>query len=227
MEWKDSINAVEIKMAEVPGKCLLRDYNLFLNAFLDKGSHFFSVAIASEDEDKALDYKECPNALAFASIEGYKVTYLIPNEEDLKTGFNSFSLGKATLGNIIQAESSAEPVDDSKYDLTSNSCVHYAGRIWRGLKFDETAELADFLTENLLRDDGFLDIARNKVEQGGFRILSKYAMGEGKFEEFVKNTVLSQLYIKWWECEWGMLTRYRGFLVKSIIICLKCLLLIV
>jgi hypothetical protein len=79
--------------------------------------------------------------------------------------------------------------------LTKNSCSHYAGDISRSLKFAETPELADFLVENLLRDNGFVNIAYRSVSMGGLNIISKYTAKDENFDEFVKEIVHSQLNI--------------------------------
>jgi hypothetical protein len=102
-----------------------------------------------------------------------------------------------SLEKIIDAESVVEPVDDSKYDLTKNSCFHYAGSIWRELGFHETNELATFLVQNLIKDGGFINVARDKVKVGGLRVLATYmAGGDIVFEKYVNDTVFSQLNIE-------------------------------
>ena len=95
----------------------------------------------------------------------------------------------------MDAERSVEAVQDKDYDLTSNSCINYAGRIWRALRLDETKELANFLVENLIENDWFLTIARQKYSAGGLRVLA-FVTGKGSFENFVKDVVYSQLNIK-------------------------------
>ncbi|KAL3792563.1 hypothetical protein HJC23_005533 [Cyclotella cryptica] len=97
---------------------------------------------------------------------------------------------------IMAAERSAEAIDDTKYDLTANTCVHYAADIWRELDFEETEDLANFIVENLLKDDGALEYARQNVKYDGMRVLTSYLTGDrGGFEEYVKNIVHSQLDI--------------------------------
>ena len=167
---------------------------MVLNALADSGSHFF-LSVLAQDVDNS-DQTECPEALAFASIDGHKVTYQIPFKEALSHNLHSYVLGKAPLKDIVDAEINVKAVDDSKYDLTKNSCVHYAGAIWRELGFDETEELGEFLTENLLRDHGLLEIAQQKVAVGGLRVLSKYTGYDDAFEKYVKDTVISQLHIE-------------------------------
>ena len=136
-------------------------------------------------------------ALAFASLEGTKVTFLVPHEEELNSEhFELHPLGTADLGDIMAAERSAEAIDDTKYDLTANTCVHYAADIWRELDFEETEDLANFIVENLLKDHGALEYARKNAKYDGMRVLTSYLTGDGGgFEEYVKNIVHSQLYI--------------------------------
>ena len=139
----------------------------------------------------------CPRVLILTSIEERKVVYSVPNEGFIGN-IESHILGKATLGEIIKAEESVEPIKDEYYDLTENSCIHYAFHISRALKMEETPEVADFLIRNLLKDDGLIKVAKEKLNSGGLRILN-YAAGigaDGMIEKFVKDTVFSQLDIK-------------------------------
>eukprot|EP00956_Cyclotella_meneghiniana_P044167 scaffold304205_cov89-Cyclotella_meneghiniana.AAC.1 len=208
VNWKNSINAKEVDTkADIPSACLDNYYDVELKGVAnDKdGAHFFLSASIPKGEKTTNDHKgeqttndekKCPQFLAFASRDEKKRIYHVP---DFGVGngykYSSYLFGKVTLKAIIDAESSVEPVQDKDYDLTSNSCIHYAGRIWRALRFDETKELANFLVENLLENDGFLTIARQKYSAGGLRVLS-FVTGKGSFENFVKDTVYSQLNIK-------------------------------
>lgn len=200
MDWVKISGAHEINFdhQDLPSSCNANDYKVALNSFVDHASHFFLSAIASDengewDEDEDIN---CPKALAFASINGKKVIYSVPDVQDILIGFNSHFLGKATLGDIVEAERSAEAVDDADYDLTKNSCAHYGQKIYRALKLEETQALADFVTSNLLKDDGIVKYAKKKTEQGGLRVLLKYALNDGMFQKYVKDTVVSQLDIK-------------------------------
>ena len=74
--------------------------------------------------------------------------------------------------------------------------IHYAGSISRALEFEETPELADFLIESLLRDDGLFHMAGQNIGMGGLGVISKYVTGKEKFDQYVKDIVLSQLNIK-------------------------------
>ena len=195
-EWTKAVDAVEINASvDIPAECRLHSYEVGLYSFANHGSHFFLAATAF-DKNKQENGK-CPAALAFASLDSLKVTVHVPQEQDLKEGFSVHMLGKASLGKILDVESSVDAVDDSKYDLTKKSCAHYAQSISRGLNFDETPLLANFLIENLLRDDGLVKYAGQTMKQGGLRVLSKYNMTDkGMFDKYVKDTVFSQLNIK-------------------------------
>ena len=198
MTWKDAINAEEVdKEADIPVTCLDNDYDVELKAMSNDndGTHFFLTASVSPGEN-AYGNDNCPRFLAFASRDEKKVTYHVPDVTKVNDRkYSSYLFGKASLKAIVNAESSVEAVKDFEYNLTSNSCIHYAGRIWRQLHFDETNDLATFLIANLLKDDGFLTIAHNKYAAGGLRVLSHLA-GKGSLDDFVKETVYSQLNIK-------------------------------
>ena len=88
-------------------------------------------------------------------------------------------------------------MDDSEYDLTKNSCVHYAGQLWRFLGFEETNELALFLVDNIVGSDGsgngFKKIAKNHQVSGGIRALAAFAMGEDAVKSYIEEVVYSQL----------------------------------
>ena len=194
-KWEQNEKAIKMKINDIPSECYLHKFDVAINSVALRGSHFFLSATASDKKTLDLDDK-CPNTLLFASIDGKKVMYHVPKDESFDDFFYTHRLGTATLKDIIDAEQKVKAVDDSDYDLTKNSCVHYAGSIWRELQFDETPELADFLIENLLRDDGLIDIAHQKVAMGGLRVLSKYLIDEDSFENYVKETVVSQLVIQ-------------------------------
>eukprot|EP00956_Cyclotella_meneghiniana_P028797 scaffold68079_cov66-Cyclotella_meneghiniana.AAC.6 len=194
-KWKNTIHADVIDLKEdIPSDCLGSNYDVELAALADEdeGAHFVLTAKVSTEE-KSLDYK-CPDFLTFASIDGKKYTHRVHDSTKLNE-HSSFLLGRASLEEIMNAESSVAAIRDSKYDLTNNSCIHYAGRIWRKLRFDETNDLANFLIDNLLRNDGLLNVAHEKSAAGGLRVLS-YVTGQGSLNGFVKDLVYSQLNIK-------------------------------
>ena len=194
-KWKNIIQADEINMEEdIPSDCLGNDYSVELNAVSDddEGTHFALAAKLSSEKNSFND--KCPEFLTFTSIDEQKFTHSIHDPTKFNKN-NSFLLGKASLKEIMDVERSVEAIKDSKYDLTKNSCIHYAGHIWRGLRFDETHDLATFLIDNLLKNDGILTVARHKRAAGGLRVLS-YVSGKGSLEDFVKELVYSQLNIK-------------------------------
>jgi hypothetical protein len=80
--------------------------------------------------------------------------------------------------------------------LIFHPSAHYAQSLWRHLKFEETSELAQFLVDSLLRDDGLVNYAKQSLGNGGMGVLSKYVADQGMFENYVKHTVVSQLEIK-------------------------------
>ena len=178
---------------DVPLKCYENDYDVKFNVVDDDGPHFFLTAVASK-----VDMKHCPNILVFISDVGKKITYSVPDEAVLN-GYSSFWLGKATLEEIMIAEQLADPIQDVNYDLTKNSCIHYAGSIWRALKFEETPELANFLIQNLLQDDGLVRIALDKNDAIVLKFLALFTGNKSKesmVEKYVEDLVLSQLNIK-------------------------------
>ncbi len=101
------------------------------------------------------------------------------------------TLGVAALANVLEAESSAEAIDDKSFDLATNNCVNYASSIWRRLGFDETEDLANFLVDNIIVDKTQLE--KLAFKSGGRRLMD--AMYNEGLEDFVKNVVYSQLYL--------------------------------
>ena len=192
LRWIDATNAEKIVgIEDIPSECHLRYYDLSLYSFASMGSHFFAAATPASSVDE-----KCPSSLVFASLRGRKVTLLIKDEHSLMNGFRFHKLGNASLRDVLEAESRVGPIEHSDYDLIRNNCAHYAQRIWRGLKIQETTELADFLIENLLRDKGIVDYAKNIIHRGGLEVLLKFVSDEGMFEEYVRESVLSQLDIE-------------------------------
>ncbi|KAL3794650.1 hypothetical protein HJC23_010078 [Cyclotella cryptica] len=201
-EWAEMSNLQEVDSSkkDIPLACDVARYNLGLYAFANQTSHFVLGATmmpSNEEEDVVAG---CPPALAFASLAGRKVIFLSPTAEEdvhLLSDFNVQALGSAELKDILDAEHKAEAIDDSKYDLTANTCVHYAAKIWRGLDIEETRDLADFIITNLLKDGSSLEYAKQNAKYDGRRALTSYLMegDEVGFGEYVKDTVYSQLYI--------------------------------
>ena len=193
-KYRETIHADDFALSKgVPPKCLNSDYDVKVNAIDDEGSHFFLTAIANDSDTL------CPNVLVLvmASIEEDKIFYSVSNEAVLGD-IESHLLGKATLNEIIKAEESVESIKNADYDLLTNSCIHYAGKISRALEMKETPELAIFLIQSLLKDNGLLKVAEEKLNSGGLRVL-KYVSGSGAnsmIEKYVQDTVFSQLNIK-------------------------------
>ena len=178
--------------------CAHYKYNVGLYSLLHHGSHFFLAAKLATDEslpDATID-SNCPSMLAFASLQGSKKILWVP--EGTLDGFPFHQLGSANLMSIINAEGSVLPVTDSEYDLTSNTCAHYALRIARSLNFERTQELTYFIVDNLLNDDGFLEIACHKLWAGGVRVLASAALtGKAGFKKYTEDLVASELSIHW------------------------------
>ena len=95
----------------------------------------------------------------------------------------------------MAAEDKALPIEENDYDLSNNTCAHYAIGIAGSLGFKRTPGVAEFIVENLLNDDSFLTIAQGKIWDGGLRILS--VAGKSGLQKFTKDLVSSQLDIHW------------------------------
>eukprot|EP00956_Cyclotella_meneghiniana_P008260 scaffold11019_cov38-Cyclotella_meneghiniana.AAC.2 len=189
-EWIDSVEAVEMENAssDISTDCYDHSYEIGLYSFPNHGSHFFLAATNPMPTEK------CPHALVLASLQGLKTKFIIPNKNHLMDEFDVYKFGNADLEELLIAEGSVEPVHDSDYDITQNNCAHYAQSIWRNLKFDETPELADYLIDNILRDDSVMEyIKEEATDYGGLRVLSKFTAGKRFYEKFVKESVISQL----------------------------------
>ncbi len=182
---------VELARQDISSKCLDQVYKMRLQA---DGQHFFLTGIKGEDSPN----DGCPPNIAFGSRKGKKhmaVVIMDPRAKLLPT----IELGSATLKDVLKAEEAAEPLNDSEYDLTKNSCVHYAGRLWRFLGFEETNELALFLIDNIVGSgasgNGFKEIAKNHRVSGGLRALAAFAMGEEALKSYIEEVVYSQLVL--------------------------------
>lgn len=178
--------------ATVPAEC--RDVPYRVSLAVRSGPHFFLSAERNPEEDESNGINEaCPSNVAFSSYNGRKKSVMV-FEDDLRD-LPSHVLGTAALGDIIEAERTVRPLEDD-YDIAVNSCAHYAGRIWRGLGFEETADLADFIVENAVEDEHFEDVARSHPTAGGRRVLA--ALGNGgrrALRKYWKGVVYSQLNI--------------------------------
>ena len=93
--------------------------------------------------------------------------------------------------------------DIAGYDFEKNSCVHYARNIWRAIRTDdgsgavkETNKLAEFIIENLVNDNGFIGLVKEKANVGGVRTAAMLALG-GKtaLKSYLTDLVYGQLDI--------------------------------
>ena len=197
-KWVEKYHLEEInndKDQVLPLECMDRSYNVGLYAI--SGTHYFIGAVATDEVDyikDAMAINKCPSSIAFASIEEEKKIFMAKDKYTMD-GITKHPLGTFSLADIIEAEKKAVPIKDAEYDISSNTCVHYAGDIWRSLNIKETDALADFLVSNLIESDEFIDMAKKKA--GGIRVAAALAIGgQGALEHYVKNVVTSQLKIE-------------------------------
>lgn len=175
---------------KVDSKCNDRLYRVGL--YYTNGPHFFIGALHHGDVGD-----DCPAFIAFASIDGKKTKAALKHT----LFFNKDSLvhnhlGDVSLQDILKAEDTADALDDGRYDLVTNTCVHYARSIWRSLGLAETTELAEFIIGNTVNDGNFEDMAKSKARFGGLRYLAAKAIGgTDMMEDFVEDIVYSQLDI--------------------------------
>ena len=173
--------------------CASHTYEVGLYSFPHQGSHFFLAAKRSPENDDSTNVN-CPALMAFASLEGNKKFFHVPDGTINELPF--FPLGSANLNSIFTAMESATPIDEDDYDLTSNTCAHFAVGLARSIGFDKTPELANFIVDNLLRDGGFLQVAQGSIWTGGLRVLLSLTE-DGGIEAFTKELVASQLDMIW------------------------------
>ena len=150
------------------------------------GPHFFLVNVK---EDASVD--GCPPNVALDSSKGEKwKSVMMPEDAD---NLPMVEMESATLGEILEAEQAAEPLRDSEYDLTRNSCVRYGIRIWRQLGFKETHEMASFIVDNLVGSEYFQTIIKNHVASGGFSAYLAHFMGKSAFKSYFTYVVYREL----------------------------------
>ena len=155
---------------------------------LAQDAHFFLLAVG---QDKSGEKGYPPN-IALASMDGRKYNGVMYS--DHLEHVPSIHLGSASLRDILNAEEQAKPQHVDTYNVMTNTCVHYARRIWRPLCFSETKELASFLIENLVDSPGFEDMLKNNVNFGGCRALAALAVGgKAKLKSYMKRVVINQL----------------------------------
>ena len=173
----------KLEETDLSVSCDEQEYDVGLIAV--PGPHFL---IASTQGDQ----QNCPPAIVFASIEGEKKKVILSPQ--VMANFPIHHLGTAQLQHILDAEKSADAIAIHDFDLATNSCVHFAGKISRRLGFPETDELATFIIEHALGDPDFEKLA--KSYSGGFSYLAaKVAGGEEALKDRLKDIVYSQLRI--------------------------------
>eukprot|EP00956_Cyclotella_meneghiniana_P031501 scaffold82842_cov48-Cyclotella_meneghiniana.AAC.2 len=191
LEWVKDNKVEEVNQADLPVKC--KDVLYKVGLYGLSGSHFFigGTVINNADNDVMANI-DCPSAIAFASIDGTKKVYNA--QETAVQELSNHFLGQFALYDILAAEENVTAIDNSGYHLTKNTCIHYAGAIWRALGVEETHDMADFLVTNLVDSDEFIEFA--KMKAGGLRVVTAFAVG-GKhaLENYVRDIVTSQLNI--------------------------------
>ena len=170
-----------LKEATISDKCLDEEHDL--NLYVVGGPHFM---LGASNGGK------CPN-VALSSLEGAKVKIVFSSAYTV--GIPSYSFGKKiTLRDFLKAEEVVPPTDTEGFDLESNTCVHYAGSIWRELGYPETHELAQFVVSNVANDAKFEDMVKTHV--GGLRYLAaKVVGGKNAMVSHLKEMVYSQMVI--------------------------------
>jgi hypothetical protein len=171
-----------LKDEMIPDQCLDEDYDV--NLYVIEGPHFM---LGASNGGK------CPN-VALTSAEGVKHKFMFSSAatDDIP----SYSSGeKATLRQFLEAEEVAPIIDIDAYDLESNTCVHYAGSIWRELGYPETHELARFIVSSIANDPSFEDLAKSSF--GGVRyLLAKAVGGKNALLSHLEEVVYSQMNLK-------------------------------
>lgn len=190
--WQKESN---LARASIPLHCLDTVYNVNLVS-LQLEPHFFLLAVRKDVDEGENQQEDCPANLGMDSVNGMKEKSVI-FESDIKD-LPKHVLDSATLVSILDAEEKVEPNSTSEYDLATNSCVHYAQRIWRSLDIAETEELAQFIITNF-RQKGDIEQLKNigiKYGQGGIRALAAYtARGKKGLLQWISDVVYSQLDI--------------------------------
>ena len=175
------IGSCLLKENSIPEECLDEDYDM--NLYVVDGPHFM---LGASTEGK------CPN-VALISRDGAKHRINFSYVDTI--GMPSYSFGKkVALRDFLTAEEIALPTDEEGFSLESNSCVHYAGSIWRELGYPETHELAQFVVSNVANDAKFEDMVKTHV--GGLRYLAAKAVGgKNAMVSHLEEMVYSQMVI--------------------------------
>ena len=176
------IGSCVLKEDSIPKECLDEEYDM--NLYVVNGPHFM---LGASTEGK------CPN-VALMSREGGKHRIKFSSADAF--GIPSYSFGKkVALGDFLKAEVAVPPIDEEGFSLESNSCVHYAGSIWRELGYTETHELAQFVVSNVANDPKFENMA--KTHAGGLRYLAAKAVGgKSAMVSHLEEVVYSQMIIE-------------------------------
>merc|ERR1719148_13036 len=99
--------------------CLDEEYTVSLLAF--RSPHFVLGAFSP--------HENCPN-VAFDRVNGDKRRVQFSSEDANIVAFHH--VGKASLRALLESEKQVDGLDLASitYDMTTNSCVHYAVNIW-------------------------------------------------------------------------------------------------
>jgi len=150
--------------------------------------HFFLLAV---DQDKSGE-KGCPPNIALASMNGRKYKGVMYN--DHFEHLPSIHLGSALLRDILDAEEQAEPFHVDAFNAMTNTCIHYARRIWHPLGLPDTKELASFLIENIMDSPHLEGVLKSNVNSGGRRALAALTVGgKDKLKSYIERVVVNQL----------------------------------
>lgn len=177
----------KLNKEELPTHCADKTYNVDL--LYIQGPHFLLVGTLGHEANRELT---CPEVVAFASVAADKVSFSF-NRNDLMHKFTSHKLGTASLDQLFDAEETAKSISESEFDLEKNTCVHYAGNLWRALGIDETNELASFLSDNIVSDPTFAKMWKRKPGAAGY--LAANLGGKAALQYYVESTVNAQLNI--------------------------------
>ena len=193
-EWMQDYKVEEVNVETNDLSINCKDCLYELGLYAISGAHFFIGGTVLDRTKKNEDSDmECPSVIAFASIGGIKKFFQV--NEDMDDKLSKYSLGEFALSDILSAEKKANAIDDTKYNLSKNTCVHYARDIWRSLGVKETQEMADFLITNLAGRDEFIEFAKKK--HGGLHAVMSFAIGGKRYlENYVRTIVTSQLSIE-------------------------------
>jgi len=170
--FSEESNVIILK-ENVPAECMDEVYDMSL--VVVPTPHFFLLGVKQDAEEN----KGCPPSIMLNSISGQKHMVAVVTADMAHLPMQA--MGTAFLDDIIEAEANAEAIEDSLFDVFTNSCVHYAGSIWRSIGLNEDG-LSNFIIEHIVNDSNIAQHAKNRggaqalaaVEIGGHRALKKY-----------------------------------------------------